>query len=70
MKTVIINRIKEYRQEKGWTQEQLAKKAGVSRQSIVSIEKGKYIPSLPLALKFTELFGCSTDVLFQRKEVK
>ncbi|MBN2412443.1 helix-turn-helix transcriptional regulator [candidate division KSB1 bacterium] len=69
MKSDIINHIKEYRNNNGWTQEELAAKAGVSRQSIVSIEKGKYIPSLPLALKFSELFGCSTDVLFQRKEV-
>jgi len=69
MKTEITNHIKEYRSRMGWTQEELAKKAGVSRQSIVSIEKGKYIPSLPLALKFSELFGCSTDILFQIKEV-
>ena len=67
MKTEITNFIKEYRTGKGWTQEELAKKAGVSRQSIVSIERGKYIPSLPLALKFSELFACSTDTLFKIK---
>jgi putative transcriptional regulator len=61
----ILNRVKELRSAKGWTQEQLAKAAGVSRQSINSIERNRYVPSLPLALKFARVFGCSTDEIFR-----
>ena len=64
----VNNRIREVRMEKGWTQEQLSAETGVSRQSINSIERGKYIPSLPLALKFARVFECSTDSLFQLKD--
>ena len=64
----VENHIKQYRLEHGMTQEELAKKVNVSRQSIISIEQGRYIPSLPLALKFSRLFGCRTDDLFQLKE--
>lgn len=64
----VNNRIREVRTEKGWTQEQLSEETGVSRQSINSIERGKYIPSLPLALKFARVFECSTDSLFQLKD--
>ncbi len=64
----IINRIKEYRQRLGLTQEELGSRVGVSRQSIISIEQGRYIPSLPLALKLSKLFQCPTDILFELKE--
>ncbi|MFC1569302.1 helix-turn-helix transcriptional regulator [bacterium] len=64
----IINHIKAYRLRNGLTQEALAKKASVSRQSIISIERNKYIPSLPLALTFARIFCCQTDDLFQLKE--
>jgi putative transcriptional regulator len=50
------------------TQEELAAACGVSRQSINSIERGKYVPSLPLALRLAEVFGCATDELFERVE--
>lgn len=46
------------------TQEKLAGAAGVTRQTIISIESGKYIPSLPLALKFSKLFKCKIEDLF------
>ena len=45
-------------------QEKLAEAVGVSRQSINSIERNRYIPSLPLALTFARVFGCSTDDIF------
>ena len=64
----VLNNIKEYRQRNNLTQEELAKEVKVSRQSIISIEKGHYIPSLPLALKFSKLFNCPTDELFNLKE--
>ena len=60
----VRNRIKEFRDERGWTQQELAEKTGVSRQSINSIERNRYVPSLPLALTFARVFHCSTDDLF------
>ena len=60
----IQNRIKELRNARAWTQEQLADAVGVSRQSINSIERDRYVPSLPLALTFARVFGCSTDEIF------
>lgn len=46
------------------TQEDLAAKTGVSRQTIISIESGRYVPSLELALKFAALFKCKVEDLF------
>ena len=60
----VKNRIKEFRNLKGWTQQELADKVGVSRQSINSIERDRYVPSLPLALTFARVFSRSTDELF------
>ena len=65
MARIITNRIKELRAVAGWTQEQLAQAAGVSRQSINSIERNRYVPSLELALVFAGIFACSTDQIFQ-----
>ena len=63
--STISNRVKELRIARDWTQEQLALAAGVSRQSINSIERNRYVPSLELALKFAQIFACSTDEIFQ-----
>ena len=60
----ITNRVKELRSERGWTQQELAKAVGVSRQSINSIERDRYVPSLPLALMFADVFGRPTDDIF------
>ena len=60
----VLNRVKELRDAHGWTQEQLAAAVGVSRQSINSIERERYVPSLPLALAFAQVFGCATDEIF------
>ena len=60
----IKNRIKELRTARGWTQEELAKAVGVSRQSINSIERDRYVPSLLLALMFARVFECPTDQIF------
>jgi putative transcriptional regulator len=60
----ILSRVKELRNARGWTQEQLAKAVGVSRQSINSIERDRYVPSLLLALTFARVFGCTTDEIF------
>jgi len=61
----ITNRVKELRTTREWTQEQLAQAVGVSRQSINSIERSRYVPSLELALVFARLFACPTDEIFQ-----
>ena len=58
------NRVKALRTERRWTQEQLAERVGVSRQSINSIERNRYVPSLPLALKFAREFELPTDEIF------
>ena len=70
MVPAIINRIKELRAAQGWTQEQLAQAAGVSRQSINSIERNRYVPSLELALIFARIFDCPTDQIFQLENEK
>ncbi|MEJ2708251.1 MAG: helix-turn-helix transcriptional regulator [Anaerolineales bacterium] len=68
MSEEVYTRIRDYRLERGLTQDDLAQAVGVSRQSINSIERGRYTPSLPLALRFAQFFRCSTDDLFQLKE--
>ena len=60
----IRNRVKELRDARGWTQQQLADAVGVSRQSINSIERNRYVPSLDLALRFARVFAVSTDEIF------
>ena len=64
MEHTITNRVKELRTARDWTQEQLAQATGVSRQSINSIERDRYVPSLLLALTFSRVFSCSTDEIF------
>lgn len=61
----VRTRVRELRLERGWSQQELADKVGVSRQSINSIECDRYTPSLPLALTFARIFGCPTDTIFK-----
>jgi putative transcriptional regulator len=63
----VTNRVKDLRIERGWTQKELADVVGVSRQSINSIERNRYVPSLPLALTFARVFGRPTDEIFALK---
>jgi len=65
MAPTIVNCVKELRTAQGWTQEQLAQAAGVSRQSINAIERERYVPSLELALTFARIFARPTDEIFQ-----
>jgi len=60
----VHNRVRQLRQARNWTQEHLATYAGVSRQSMNSIERGRYIPSLPLALVLAKVFACPVEQLF------
>lgn len=61
------NRIKVLRAEHNLTQEQLADKVDVSRQTINAIEKGKFDPSLPLAFKISKLFNKSIEDIFENE---
>ena len=58
------NRIEEIRNEKGMKQEELAKALGVSRQTISSLENGRYNPSIGLAFKVARLFGKTIEEVF------
>lgn len=64
--TSMTNRLKEYRRLRDdMTQQALAEAAGVSRQSIISIENGKYRPSVELALKLAQVLDARVEDLFQ-----
>ena len=58
------NRLRVLRAERAWSQQDLAAKLEVSRQSVNAIETGKYDPSLPLAFRIAELFGLSIEEVF------
>ncbi|QFG00125.1 transcriptional regulator [Psychrobacillus glaciei] len=58
------NFVREKRIGFGMTQDELSEKLGVSRQTIISLEKGKYNPSITLAFKLSKLFQCSIEDLF------
>jgi putative transcriptional regulator len=60
------NRLKVLRAERSWSQQDLAERLGVSRQSVNAIETGKYDPSLPLAFRIAELFECTIEAIFSR----
>lgn len=60
----IYNSVRELRVEDQLTQEDLAEAVGVSRQTINSLERGRYIPSLPLALKIAEYFNRPVESIF------
>lgn len=62
------NNIKVYRAIHDLTQENLAEKVGVTRQTIHAIEKGKYDPSLELAFKLSRLFGARIEDIFLYKD--
>ena len=62
------NRLRELREENGWSQQTLAEKLGVSRQTIISIEQGKYDPSLPLAFSIASVFSTKIEEIFFPKE--
>lgn len=72
-RVVIANKLKEYREQKmrlassssDWTQETVAIRVGVTRRTIIAIEKGKYNPTLELAFRLARLFDVGIDDLFQ-----
>ncbi|KQM93696.1 Cro/Cl family transcriptional regulator [Sphingomonas sp. Leaf22] len=58
------NHLKALRAERGWSQQHLAERLDVSRQSVNAIETGRYDPSLPLAFRIAELFGLPIEAVF------
>jgi putative transcriptional regulator len=64
-KKQIVNNVQQLRKKSGFTQEELAARLSVSRQTIISIEKGKYTPSVMLALKIAHVFSTPVESIFQ-----
>jgi len=58
------NALRALRAERGWSQQDLAERLEVSRQSVNAIETGRYDPSLPLAFKIADLFGLTIEAIF------
>lgn len=61
----MLNRLRELRGERGWSQAELAGRLDVSRQTVNAIETGKYDPSLPLAFRIARLFGQPIESIFE-----
>lgn len=64
------NNVATFRRNQGYSQDRLAQALDVSRQTIISIEKGRYYPSLPLAFQLARLFGVTIEDLFIYEEEK
>ncbi len=75
---MIVNKLKDLREKtlkqsvrsEDWTQEGLAKRLGVTRQTIISMEKGTYNPSLVLAFKIAHEFGMAIEDIFEYRDEK
>lgn len=61
------NRLRVLRAIREWSQQDLAEKLGVSRQSVNAIETGKYDPSLPLAFRIADVFELTIEEIFERE---
>jgi putative transcriptional regulator len=62
------NRVREQRRQQGLSQAELAAALGVSRQTVISIENGRYLPSLPLAFAIARFFDQTVDKMFDPDE--
>ncbi len=62
------NRLAELRTTKGWTQQQLADLVGVSRQTVISLERGRYNPSITLAFRLARTFEIQIEQVFLYEE--
>jgi DNA-binding XRE family transcriptional regulator len=63
--TPLRNQIRRFREEQGWSQQELAERTGLSRAGISAIEMGKLVPSTVAALALAKVFGCRVEELFQ-----
>ncbi len=70
MKEYITNHVNKFRTERKVTQEEFAQAVGVSRQTIIAIEKGKYTPSVLLSLKIAKYFALPVEDIFSIKHEK
>ena len=66
--TKVTNSIRSVRESKGVTQAELARRIGVTRQTLIAIEQGRYSPTLELAFQISRVFGVGLDDLFQYPE--
>jgi putative transcriptional regulator len=66
----LSNRLKEIRQARGFTQEALAEQAGVTRQTIIAIEKSRFVPSVKLALEIAAILGMPVENIFWLEKSK
>ncbi len=66
MKDRVDNQVSTYRAQMNVTQEELAERVGVSRQTIIALEKGNYTPSILLALKIANFFKLPVEKIFTR----
>ncbi|WEV77047.1 helix-turn-helix transcriptional regulator [Janibacter cremeus] len=58
------NDLADRRMQRGWSQTRLAEELGVSRQTVISIERGRFDPSLPLAFRIAATFDCAIEDVF------
>ena len=70
MKEKVVNNLLKFRRKNKLTQEELADGIGVTRQTIIAIEKGNYTPSVLLALKISKLFKTKVENLFNLSKIK
>ena len=68
LKTDMKNRIRVLRAERNWTQADLADRLSVSRHAVNSIENGRFDPSLPMAYRFSDIFGLSVEEIFPKEK--
>lgn len=61
---MVRNSVAQRRLQRGWSQVRLAELLGVSRQTVISIEKGRFDPALPLAFRLAGVFDCAIEDLF------
>lgn len=62
------NRVRQLREQKGWTQGELGDRVGVTRQTVYFIETGRFDPSLPLAMRMARMFGRSVEDVFELED--
>ncbi len=65
---IVKNEVRERRRQRGLSQVELAANLGVSRQTVIAIEGGRYLPSLPLAIRIAHLFDVPVEKLFCLEE--
>jgi putative transcriptional regulator len=61
----VRNRLRALRGERGWSQQELAERLGVSRQTVNALENDRYDPSLPLAFRVARLFSMRIEEIFR-----